>query len=40
MKKAGHYLPVEPVGSCGLQSYHTIDDAVSQALGIPLVGER
>lgn len=27
---------VEPVGEWGLQSYRTIDDAVSAALGIPL----
>jgi hypothetical protein len=28
--------PVEPVGQWGLQSYRTIDDEVSRALGIPL----
>ena len=27
--------PVAPVGEWGLQSFRTIDDAVSQALGIP-----
>jgi hypothetical protein len=29
--------PVEPVGELGLQSFRTIDDAVSAGLGIPLV---
>jgi hypothetical protein len=28
--------PVEPVGAWGLESYRTIDDEVSRALGIPL----
>lgn len=28
--------PVEPVGQWGLNSYRTIDDAISAALGIPL----
>lgn len=31
--------PVEPVGELGLQSFRTIDDSVSAALGIPLVPE-
>ncbi|WP_332602558.1 Imm26 family immunity protein [Arthrobacter sp. S2(2024)] len=31
--------PVEPVGELGLQSFRTIDDAVSAGLGIPLVPE-
>lgn len=31
-------VPVEPVGEWGLQSYRTIDDAVSDALGIPRAG--
>jgi hypothetical protein len=30
---------VDPVGEFGLHSYRTIDDAVSQALGIPLAPE-
>ena len=29
--------PIEPVGDYGLDSYRTIDDAVSQGLGIPRV---
>jgi len=29
--------PVEPVGDYSLHSFRTIDDAVSEALGIPLV---
>jgi hypothetical protein len=28
--------PVEPVGTWGLDSYRTIDDKISKALGIPL----
>lgn len=32
--------PSEPVGMYGLGSYRTIDDAVSKALGIPLVPEN
>lgn len=28
--------PIEPVGQWGLQSFRTIDDAVSRALGIEL----
>jgi len=28
--------PVEPIGQWGLESYRTIDDQVSEALGIPL----
>jgi len=28
--------PIEPVGMWGLDSYRTIDDAISRALGIPL----
>ncbi len=28
--------PIAPVGEGGLQSFRTIDDAVSRALGIPL----
>lgn len=28
--------PVEPVGVFGLHSFRTIDDAISEALGIPL----
>src|SRR6267143_4787464 len=28
--------PVEPVGQWGLHSFHTIDDEISKALGIPL----
>jgi hypothetical protein len=37
--EAGHQLagPVEPVGVWGVHSYRTIDDAVSDALGIPRV---
>lgn len=31
--------PVEPVGQAGLHSLKSIDDAVSQALGIPLAPE-
>lgn len=31
--------PVEPVGELGLQSFRTIDDAVSTGLGIPLIPE-
>lgn len=31
--------PIEPVGEYGLQSYRTIDDKISQALGIPLAPE-
>jgi hypothetical protein len=38
---ANHELPgpVEPVGSWGLDSFRTIDDKVSDALGIPRVPE-
>jgi hypothetical protein len=32
--------PTEPVGRYGLHSFRTIDDAVSKALGIPLVPEE
>lgn len=32
--------PVEPVGELGLQSFRTIDDAVSRALGIPLIPDE
>lgn len=34
----GHRLsgPIPPVGEYGLQSYRTIDDKISKALGIPL----
>ena len=34
---SGHRLsgPIEPVGQYGLHSFRTIDDAVSDALGIP-----
>jgi hypothetical protein len=37
--EANHELPgpVEPVGTWGLHSYRTIDDTVSDALGIPRV---
>lgn len=28
--------PVEPVGEWGLESYRTIDDAIAQALGLPI----
>ena len=31
--------PVEPVGELGLQSFRTIDDAISAGLGIPLIPE-
>lgn len=31
--------PIEPVGRYGLGSFRTVDDAVSKALGIPLVPE-
>lgn len=31
--------PAEPVGELGLQSFRTIDDAVSMELGIPIVPE-
>ena len=31
--------PVQPIGSYGLDSFRTIDDAVSRALGIPLAPE-
>ncbi len=32
--------PVEPVGSWGLESFRTIDDKISKALGIPLAPEE
>lgn len=32
-------VPVEPVGESGLQSFRTMDDAVSKGLGIPLIPE-
>lgn len=32
--------PIGPVGSYGLDSFRTIDDAVSEALGIPLAPEE
>lgn len=42
LDQAGRRLsgPVEPVGQWGLQSYRTIDDEISKALGIPLSPEE